>query len=279
MRQAITFAHPHQPYGFLCPASPHSFFLKDRLWGTVTHYIQAQKFAGTPHEDLVHQAASPHDALTLGCDSRRPLRPDWAMVKENILHEALVCKFTWDQHLQAKFLGTGEAELRAVLNRDRYWGVGPDGTGANRLGQLLMKVRTVIRDAVNPARAMPPSSQWCLVGNIVSERAYGPGGQMTRRGTKHFPAGAKVYCLPGQWGDGYDQIIVIGRHRGSHTFRTMIIDSAWVTHWRAQVVYSPEVLRRIYIATAPGHCNWTSQEHVEEYVQILKQREAQRHCF
>jgi len=72
-----------------------------------------------------------------------------------------------------------------------------------------------------------PESQWCLVGNIVAERPYGEGGDEKRPGTIHFSGGTKVYCLPAQWGDGYDQIIVIGRHRGSKRFNTMIVCSDW----------------------------------------------------
>lgn len=114
------------------------------------------------------------------------------------------------------------------------------------------------------------NSQWCLIGNIVDERPYGEGGQEKRSGSKHFAPGAKVYCLPAQWGDGYDQIIVIGRHRGSKHFKTMIISSIWVTNWRAKVVYNPEVLRRIRIVTAePGRQNWKSREEVEAWAAQL----------
>lgn len=120
-------------------------------------------------------------------------------------------------------------------------------------------------------------SQWCLVGNIVHDRPYGPGGQEVRRGTTHFAPGTKVYCLPAQWGDGYEHIIVIGRHRGSKSRVTMVINSDWVTNWRAKVVYEPTVLRRIHAATnEPWRRNWTSREEVEAYVADLKQFESER---
>ena len=114
-------------------------------------------------------------------------------------------------------------------------------------------------------------SQWCLVGNIVEQRSCGEGGAEVRPGTKHFSGGTKVYCLPAQWGDGYDQIIVIGRHRGSKHFKTMIISRAWVTNFRAKVVYNPEVLRRLNVATdEQGRRNWKSQEEVEMYAESIR---------
>ena len=88
-----------------------------------------------------------------------------------------------------------------------------------------------------PAKREFDGTQWCLVGNIVEERKYGEGGTETRRGTKHFTPGTKMYCLPVQWGDGYEQIIVIGHHRGAKKFRTMIISSIWVTNWQPQALH------------------------------------------
>jgi ribosome modulation factor len=103
-------------------------------------------------------------------------------------------------------------------------------------------------------------SQWCLVGNIVEERSYGAGVEEKRRGTKHFSPGTKVYCLPPHWGDGYEKILVIGRHRGSKQFKTMVVRSSWINNWRAKLVYNPEVLRRI---SEMGTRKWESKEEIE----------------
>lgn len=119
-------------------------------------------------------------------------------------------------------------------------------------------------------------SQWCLVGNIVQDRPYGEGGQEHKHGTKHFAPGTKVYCLPAQWGDGYESIVVIGHHRGSKEWVTMVINSAWVTNWRAQVVYAPAVLRRIQAATnEAGQRNWTTKDEIEACGADLVQRTPQ----
>lgn len=81
------------------------------------------------------------------------------------------------------------------------------------------------------------SSQWCLVGNIKDKRSYGQNGLEEKSGTKHYSAGTKVFCLPAQWGDAYEKIVVVGRHRGCKKFSKMIIRSDWITNWRAKVVY------------------------------------------
>src|SRR5690349_20283274 len=94
-------------------------------------------------------------------------------------------------------------------------------------------------------RENPEESIWCVVGNIVNERASGIGGLEIRPGTKHFPPGAKVYCCPPLWDDGYENILVIGRHRGSHRYATMVIKSDWVENWRIQLVYSPHIINEL----------------------------------
>ncbi len=118
-------------------------------------------------------------------------------------------------------------------------------------------------------------SAWCLVANIVDERPYGPEGKETRRGTKHFAAGAKIYCFPFQWGDGYERIRVIGRHRGSRRFVTMIIKSDWLTNWRAQRVYSPAVIKQLDNAweNAVKHSANSPQEEIANYVKMMEGRQ------
>jgi hypothetical protein len=115
----------------------------------------------------------------------------------------------------------------------------------------------------------PQKPQWSLIGNIVEQPESGT---EVRRGTKHFSPGTKIYAFPAQWGDGYERIIVVGRHRGSRQFVTMVIKSDWVTNWRAKVVHNPEVLRRL----KEGVCrfwkpqNWKDEKEVMKYLENLR---------
>lgn len=86
---------------------------------------------------------------------------------------------------------------------------------------------------------------WCAVANVVMERECGPGGIEKRSGTKHFPAGSKVYILHHFWGMGGERVTVVGRHRGSHRYVTMTISSEWLANWRTELVYSPHIIRLI----------------------------------
>jgi ribA/ribD-fused uncharacterized protein len=141
----IQFYRVIEPYGEFSNFSPHPFDLKGKVWPTAEHYFQAQKFAGTEHEDLIRLAKSPMVAARMGRSRERPLRQDWETAKEDILREALLVKFTQHPALRSLLLSTGDAELIEHTKNDRYWGDGGNGNGKNRLGQLLMELREKLK--------------------------------------------------------------------------------------------------------------------------------------
>jgi hypothetical protein len=83
---------------------------------------------------------------------------------------------------------------------------------------------------------------WCPVANVVAERCSGPGDVEVRRGTRHFAPGAKVYCTPiyYYWSDS---LVVVGRHRGSHRYATLVVRRQWLTNIHIELVYSSHVIR------------------------------------
>lgn len=141
----IRFYRLNEPYGEFSNFSPHPVEMDGRIWPTSEHYFQAQKFADTEHEEAIRQAKSPMIAARMGRSRERPLRPDWEAVKDDVMRRVLYAKFTQHQDLRSLLLYTRDAELIEHTKNDRYWGDGGDGTGKNRLGQLLMELRTRLR--------------------------------------------------------------------------------------------------------------------------------------
>ena len=88
---------------------------------------------------------------------------------------------------------------------------------------------------------------FCVVANIAAETAHGEGGLELRGGVKHFPPGAKVWVLPTQWGDGADQLIIAGHHRGTRgrRFARMVLARRHLTRFRVQGLYSPALIRAL----------------------------------
>lgn len=123
--------------------SAYGFEAEGKFWPTVEHYFQAQKFPSQPaYQEMIRQAASPKEAKALGRSREVPLRDDWETVKEEIMRFALRAKFTTHLGLRQLLLETKERELVENAPSDYYWGCGKTGTGKNRLGFLLMELRT-----------------------------------------------------------------------------------------------------------------------------------------
>src|SRR5215831_1604211 len=106
----ILFYRVSEAYGEFSNFSPHPFELKGKRWPTSEHYFQAQKFAGTEHEELVRLAKTPKQAAEMGRDRKRPLRADWEQVKDEVMRQAVRQKFLTHQDIQNELLGTGEEE-------------------------------------------------------------------------------------------------------------------------------------------------------------------------
>ncbi len=142
----IRFYHSDQPWGELSNFSRHAICCGEAIWPTVEHYYQAQKFAGTPHEEAIRRCSTPMAAKTLArsltADFRRR---DWDAVKEEVMLDGLRAKFRQHGDLRERLLSTGERQLIEHTADDRYWADGGDGSGANRLGVLLMQVRSELQ--------------------------------------------------------------------------------------------------------------------------------------
>jgi len=152
----IKFWRTLEEHGFMNTVSGFGFELDGCYWPTVEHYYQANKFA----EDATITYASGRTipirehircqptAKMAAIEGRRrdlPLRPDWEAVQEEVMLRALRAKFAQHPDLAERLLATGEDELVYASPEDYFWGAGQDGSGANRLGILLMRVRDELR--------------------------------------------------------------------------------------------------------------------------------------
>lgn len=146
----IRFYHSDQPWGELSNFSGHAVFINGRMWPTVEHFYQAQKFMGTPHEESIRCCLTPMLAkLRANALAEEHRRHDWPAVKETVMLEGLRAKFGQHPDLAERLLRSGDQLLAEHTRNDTYWGDGGDGTGKNRLGHLLMQVRSEIRRAAD----------------------------------------------------------------------------------------------------------------------------------
>ncbi len=133
---------------------------------TVEHYFQAQKFAArtgaSSHDEKMRTrirgqivaAATAGETKNLALKDRDVAVPweTWKTARIGVMYTGVYAKFSQDDDLKAMLLATGNAQLIETMPPTRYdtfWGV-KDDTGANMLGQILMRVREDLRDDRHP---------------------------------------------------------------------------------------------------------------------------------
>lgn len=118
--------------------------------------------------------------------------------------------------------------------------------------------------------------RWCLVGNIVKTHEFGENHEI-KYGSKHFSAGTKVYMAPVQWGDGYEQIYVIGKPRHGHNYITIIMRREYIENIRLRKVYNPAVLERMNKSVSRWWGNTdAARDDIIPYLERLNPEEAEK---
>ncbi|WP_315861310.1 NADAR family protein [Roseiconus lacunae] len=145
MNQPIKFYSTGDEYGEFSNFAAYPIRIGNRIWPTSEHYFQAMKFKDKKDQEQIRKANSPMLAARMGRDRKRTLRKDWESAKVNVMHEALVAKFTQHEELRELLLGTGDAKIIEHTANDGYWGDGGDGRGKNMLGRLLVELRETLR--------------------------------------------------------------------------------------------------------------------------------------
>lgn len=109
---------------------------------TVEHAFHAQKFADQSIRQQIKDSASPLQALTLARQLKPQRRTDWDEVKVGILTEIVREKVLQHKEVHEALMATGTDDIVEINPNDDFWGNGPDGNGQNRMGKILMHIRS-----------------------------------------------------------------------------------------------------------------------------------------
>jgi len=145
MVKVINFYRTGDEYGCFSNFAAYPVEIRGQVWPTSEHFFQAQKFAGSQHEEAIRSVKSPMIAARIGRNRSKPIRPDWEQVKDDIMREAVRSKFSQHRDLREILLATGDALIVEHTKNDSYWGDGGDGSGRNMLGRILAEVRVELR--------------------------------------------------------------------------------------------------------------------------------------
>lgn len=143
----LEFYSRSKPYGEFSNFALFPVFVDGKWWGTSEHYYQAQKYESAELVDWVNSAETPEEAAKRGRDETHPKRADWDEVKDAVMEKAVVDKFTRYPELMLLLISTGDSHLIEHTANDCYWADCGDGSGKNKLGLLLEKIRAELKDS------------------------------------------------------------------------------------------------------------------------------------
>ena len=169
---AIRFFSQSETHREFSNFAPFGIDLDGERWPTTEHYYQAQKFADPALQTKIRKAEKPIIAKNLADKHRDQMRPDWDAVKDEVMYRAVRRKFELHPELRDLLLATGEEEIVETVPNDYYWGVGRDGTGQNKLGKIIERIRAELRAAAAAGRTL---TMWrASVLTIFPEMFPGP---------------------------------------------------------------------------------------------------------
>jgi len=145
---AIYFYSANEPFNEFSNFSRYGIEMAGLWWPTVEHYFQAQKFEDAEYQERIRNAHDPKTAADLGRSRSMPLRPGWEQRKDDVMMRAVLKKFQTHDILKSLLLSTGERVIIENAPGDFYWGCGKDGSGLNRLGEILVNVRVLLRPEI-----------------------------------------------------------------------------------------------------------------------------------
>ena len=138
----LDFYSVRDPYGEFSNFALFPVVIDELEWPTSEHYYQAHKYSDPEMIERVRLTKTPYEAAKLGRDPQFPKRAEWEMVKDDIMEIAVRAKFDQYPILQKLLKQTKSAYLFEHTRLDCYWGDCGDRTGLNKLGNLLMLLRS-----------------------------------------------------------------------------------------------------------------------------------------
>lgn len=137
-------------YSFLSNFYPCEISYQGLTFGSVEHAFQASKTLDVSQKLQIWTTLTPGKAKRLG--KRVTLRPDWNLLRLDVMLDLIRLKFA-QEPLKELLLNTGSSILIEGNNwNDCFWGV-CNGVGENKLGEILMQVRTEINQEQANGRA------------------------------------------------------------------------------------------------------------------------------
>ena len=153
--EIICFHNPNEENGYLSNWYPSPFMADGVAFSSMEQYMMYRKAICFGDETVAAQILSTDDVSEIKSLGRQVSYYNenmWNGIRQIVIYEGLLEKFSQNEDLKAKLKSTGSAVLAECAVKDRIWGIGlsmkdPDRlnrdrwNGQNLLGYALMMAR------------------------------------------------------------------------------------------------------------------------------------------
>ncbi|WP_413699261.1 NADAR family protein [Psychromonas sp. KJ10-10] len=103
--------------------------------------LSGKKFDVHEIQQEIRLTLSPVAAKEIALNNLDAQVKNWHDIKCDVMTEALKAKFSQHIELKELLIATGTKTIVEYSPNDTYWGDPGDGSGLNKLGHMLMKLR------------------------------------------------------------------------------------------------------------------------------------------
>ena len=151
----ICFHNPDEENGYLSNWYLSDFVIDGVTYSSVEQYMMYIKATTFVDMDIANKIMATNDVSVIKSLGRSVSNYDettWNAIRERVVYDALLAKFSQNEDLKKLLLDTGDSLLAECAVKDTIWGIGLSMTNPNRfdkskwkgknlLGKALMKVR------------------------------------------------------------------------------------------------------------------------------------------
>ncbi len=151
----LAFHNPDEENGYLSNWYHSEFVINNITYSSMEQYMMCMKAKCFDDFEMVDKIMSTNDVAKIkqyGREVNGYNENVWAGIRQIIVYEGLLAKFSQNEILREQLLSTGDAILVECALKDRIWGIGRamndpqifdinSWNGQNLLGYTLMLVR------------------------------------------------------------------------------------------------------------------------------------------